>query len=474
MILRDAPSLRRWALPHLLLPVAVLAAVAAGRFIVSGGALPLLATIALIVALIVALNPLIGLYACYPLLFLVPYESFRLDIPVFHSPLQIVAALTLGVAIARGILEPGVAPKNHLYAPILLVILVLAGSAAAGHGLVAGGRLARFVVDLWPLALIPLLVRTPRQARNVLLSLIGSVLGLALLWLPGLLGTASGRTPTGVRQAAAGHIAEPTLGVTLIGSIGALSYLTLVAMALVAPVLLGMGMAARRHRAAWIGAYCFVALTILTSTYAAAVVTLAVGTLIVVIALAISPVRSGHRRSRGILRTLPFALPLALFVLAVPPVQLVIGRVLHPSLDPSGSERLFAFTQGLHAFLAKPLTGYGAFDTFVVAPSGWALAGHNSFVVMAYEFGLLLLVPFIWLLARLGSEYVRLLRGAATPAEWGLAVGFLGSFVAAIVTGFIDPVFGDVVQDAVIWTFAALAVVWNSWKRKQESAARTA
>ncbi|MGQ0668604.1 MAG: hypothetical protein ACT4PO_02840 [Actinomycetota bacterium] len=161
---------------------------------------------------------------------------------------------------------------------------------------------------------------------------------------------------------------------------------------------------------------------------------------------------------------------LALFGLALPPAQEVIQRILHPATDVGGSVHLFALTQGSHAFLSRPLTGFGAFNVFTVSPTGWALAGHNSFIVMAYEFGLVLLVPFVWLLVRLAREYISLFRGSAAAVDRGLAVGFLASFLAAIVTGFITPVFGDVMQDSVIWTFAGLALVWNSWRRADPNA----
>jgi hypothetical protein len=174
--------------------------------------------------------------------------------------------------------------------------------------------------------------------------------------------------------------------------------------------------------------------------------------------------RSARRRGTFVILVALFAIVTAAVMLV--PAQEAIQRSLNPTLDVSASTRLFAVSEGFHAFLSSPLIGLGAHDSYTISPEGWALAGHSSFVVMAYEFGLTLIVPFAWLLLRLAGGYLALYRGAATPIERGLAEGMIASLAAAIVTGFFNPVFGDVMQDAVIWTFAGLAVVWNSWKRR--------
>jgi hypothetical protein len=468
VIVRRARAELKDPLERLLLPAALVASVVIGRFLARGGALPVVAALGLAAAIVIAYRPRIGLYACYPLLLLVPYDSLRLDFPIFHSPLQIVAMLTLGIAVVRALLNRGPLPRSRVFPAIGICILVLAVYAMAGHGPAAGERLQRFLQDLWPLVLIPLLVRSPRQARNVLLALCGSMLGLTLLWLPGLLTLARLGDLSVIRTAAGGLIQEPALTISLLGSAGSLSYLTLVAMALVAPVLLALGMAGPRW-VLWLGCYAMLALTVLIATYASAVVALAAGSLVAVAILTVSPAHIG-RRSHGLLTLLPFVVPLLLFASALPVAQETITRLLHPTLDPGGSVHVLALTQGLGAFLSRPLTGFGAVDVTVVSPTGWLLAGHNSFVVMAYEFGLVLLLPFVWLLVRVGRDYVGLLRRANPGVEQAIGAGLIASFTAAIVTGFITPVFGDVMQDSVIWTFAGLAIVWNSWKRTDQRA----
>lgn len=468
MIAREIGAQRPDPLARLVLPAALIMSVGMGWLLARGGPRPVVAAFGLVAAIVIAYRPVIGLYACYPLLLLVPYGSFRLDFPIFHSPLQIVAMLTLGIAVVGALLNRGPLPRSRVFPAVGICIMVLAVYALAGHGPVAGERFQRFLVNLWPLALIPLLVRSPRQARNVLLALVGSMLGLALLWLPGLLTLARGDASV-IRTAVGGLIQEPTLTISLLGSVGSLSYLTLVAMALVAPVLLALGMA-RPRRVLWLGGYAALALTVLAATYASAIVTLVVGTLVVVAILALSPARRGGPRSHGLLVVFLSVVPLLLFASALPVTQKTIARLLHPTLDVGASVHLLALTQGLHAFLSRPLTGFGAFDVAVVSPTGWLLAGHNSFVVMAYEFGLVLLLPFAWLLVRIGRDYLGLLRRANLGVERALAAGLIASFTAAIATAFITPVFGDVMQDSVIWTLAGLAIVWNCWKRTDAQA----
>jgi O-antigen ligase len=136
---------------------------------------------------------------------------------------------------------------------------------------------------------------------------------------------------------------------------------------------------------------------------------------------------------------------------------------LNPYEDPSASYRIAGFKRGVEAFRANPLIGFGAYYGEGSGAERYRAIGHNTFITAAYEYGLLFLLPFLWLLFRVGKEYIRLVRRVTRPLEKGIAIGMLASFLAAFITGFITPVFMESGQDAIIWVFIGLMTVWNYW-----------
>ena len=440
---------------------AALAALLAGRATVTGG---LLATILVLGASVatISFRPMIGVYACYFLLLIVPYTEQWLDIPVFHSPLRTVAV----IAVAGALLWHGASrrslPTSRLYLPLALVIAIFVMFAAAQHGDVPGVRAYNFLASMWPLVLILLLVDTPRRARNVLLGMLSTTVILAVLWLPGLIALATAGNE--IRSAGGGGAVANTPAVSLLGSVGSLSLQTLVALALVMPVLLGIGLSTPRWRVPSLLGFVVLGIAIFAATYASAVATLIVGTGTTV-GLFLLPIGKGRpARIRSALIALPVIILLAAIGLSLKPGQETLNRLTNPRNDVSGSIRITSLEQGWHAFLEEPLIGQGAYNTYHVTSEGWVLGGHNTFGVMAYEYGLLMLLPFLWMLGAMGGELICLLRWAITPVERGLGVGFLASLITAIVTGFLTPTFAQVFQDTILWTLIGLAIVWNNWK----------
>jgi hypothetical protein len=431
-----------------------------------GGGFHLLMVLGLVAGPVIAIRPMLGLYACFVLLILLPYRSFRVDVPVLHSALQLVALLTLCGALGRALVRGVAPPVSRMYIPLSLCVLVFALNAVAGHGPAAAERLARFAQDLWPIVLVPALVRDRRQARSVLIAMLGTLVALALLWLPGLVSLGARGSASSARAVAAGGPAAPTFSASLLGVSGAFSYETLVAMALVVPVLLGLAIGLTGwSRAAVMAGGAILGGTILLSTYASAVLALGIGAAALLVVASFG-LRSGRVNTsvKGFIAMLCTVLVLSLLTLLLPVAQHALTRITHAATDVSGSLRLEAFDQGFHAWLASPLVGWGAYDTFAFVPGGWALAGHDGFIVMAYEFGLLLLVPFLWLLAELLGEYVRLVRASTAAVDRCLATGILASLLTAVAVALFDPVFGDVTQDTVIWTLAGLVIARRAWK----------
>lgn len=439
-----------------------LAALLVGRVTAIGGILPAMLVLGIVSVVTISFRPMIGMYACYVLLLFVPYTDARLDIPVFHSPLQMIALITVAGALLRHGASHRSLPRSRLYLPLGLVIAVYIMAAAVQHGDAPAVRAYDFLAGMWPLVLILLLVDTPRRARNVLLGMLSATVILTVLWLPGLIALST--AGLNARYAVSPGATADTSAVSLLGAVGSLSLQTLVALALATPVLLGIGLSTPRWRVPSLLGFIVLGVTISAATYASAVAALIVGT-ITTVGLFLLPIGEGRpARIRGALIALPVIILLAAIGLSLKPGRDVLDRLTNPTNDVSGNLRINSLEQGWHAFLEEPLIGQGAYNAYRVTPEGWALAGHNTFGVMAYEYGLLMLVPFLWMLWAMGRELICLLRGATTPVERGLGVGFLASLIAAIVTGFLTPTFAQVFQDTILWTLIGLAIVWNNWK----------
>lgn len=407
-------------------------------------------------------KPIIGLYIAYPILFLVPYGALRLNLPFLHSPINIIASLTLAIGIIQTLVKKRKLPKSRLYVPIIICISILGVFTLVGHGEVVNLRLMMFVEGLWPFALVILLLETPRQARNVLLSMAGTVFILSLILLPFLFtGGRFGSTfIRGLAQQQTG--AMLSLPYTIIQESGTFQLFTLLALAMVATFLFSICIYSKKNHIFYWFSFIVMAGTLLASTFASVLIAFIIG-MVLVLLLGIY-YKATKGRSLAWISLIIMALLLVGVLLYVSPVGTQTAeRILNPTIDPSGQSRLWAMQQGLGAFLTRPLMGNGAYNRLFITRSGYYLAGHNTFVVAAYEFGLLFLIPYLLLFALIVKEYGRLLRRVRKPIEKAMALGMTASFGTAIITGFITPVFSQVSPDAIVWLFIGLMTVWNNW-----------
>jgi hypothetical protein len=376
--------------------------------------------------------------------------------------------MAFALGVARFVARKRELPKSGLYLPLLACAVVLVLYTVIGHGEAADFRLFRFVQGIWPFLLIILLLDTPRQARNIILSVSGTMFLLSLSWLPAVL-TGGQFGASFIRSLQQPQATELSKSYVFIQNVGSFSYLTLLALAFVAALFFSLCVfSGKLHYYYWVG-FIAVAGVILGATYAAAVLAFVVG-MVMVFLLGLSSGAARGRAVMGLGLLLLAILLVALLVYINPQSGKTAERLLNPSLDPSGGARMWAIQQGVKAFLASPIIGNGAFNREVVSASGYYLVGHNTFIVAAYEFGLLFLLPYLWLFFVVGRGYVQLIRRTRRPLEKAIAVGMAASFVAAIITGFVTPVFGEPSQDAVIWLFIGLMTVWNSWLARDPEA----
>ena len=166
---------------------ALLCAFWAGREVANESLLPFLVMMGVLAVAILIRTPIWGFYLTYPSIFLLPFEALRFDFPFFNSPADVVSSLTLGIALARFVVQRRRLPSSAPYGPLAACVGLLAAFTAIGHGPDTGWYLSRFVQGLWPLYLVILLVETPRQARNALIAVFVSVVSFVFRYLPTLL-----------------------------------------------------------------------------------------------------------------------------------------------------------------------------------------------------------------------------------------------------------------------------------------------
>jgi O-antigen ligase len=140
----------------------------------------------------------------------------------------------------------------------------------------------------------------------------------------------------------------------------------------------------------------------------------------------------------------------------------LIERLRHPRADVSGSIRLNYFSQGFQAFLRNPIIGYGPFNVEVTR-NGFALGGHNSYIMPAYEYGLVYLVPFVALLVAMLRSATGLARRVTRSVDRAVAVGAAATVICVLVMGMLTEMFNGVVAPAMLWLLVGLATVWNHW-----------
>ena len=418
----------------------------AGREVASGSqALPLV-TIGLLAAAMLLKNPIWGFYLTYPLFFLVPYAVLRLDLPFFNGPADVVSSLTLGIALARFVVQRRRLPSSALYAPMAVCAGLLAIFAAIGHGPDTGWYLNRFVQGPWPFYLVILLVETPRQARNVLLALFVSVMTYVLRFLPTLLSTSRAALQTGALLSLAR------------GMTGAWMTFQVIALALIP--LFALALFSEQPRLRYLcGSIAVVgAFVVVGGTYLAAMLTLLIG-IVAVLLLAARQGWTPWRMSRMLLIVAVMAV-----TLRSPPGQFLLDRLLHPWEDLNISTRLgFSWIEGLRAFLERPLVGWGGHLRSYVTPGGNVLDGHSSFITAAYSFGLVFLAPLFLLFWQVAQNFRRLLARPLARAEKALLVGTLAVLVAYLIIGVIAGTLFEASQDCVLWSFVGLTVVWRDW-----------
>ena len=448
-------------LPRALIAGALLVAFWVGRDVANESQPSFLVVIGVLAGTMLVKNPIWGFYLIYPLFFLRPFGELRFDFPLLNSPGYVVSLLTLGIAFARFGVQRRPLPSSAPYGPLATCVVLLAVFTAIGHGPDSGWYLYRFVEGLWPICLVILLVETPRQARNVLIALFVSAAGRALRYLPDLLRVSAYAQQTGALFTLARGIGRVGIGPTAAGQFLLVenSWQSVQAIALALIPLFALAMFSERPRLRYLCGAIVVAggFTAVTSSYLSAMLVLGIGITIVLLLGA----RLGWVQWR--ISTIVLVVVLIAVTVLSPPGHSLLDRLLNPWDDAGIIARQSIYIEGVRAFLESPLVGWGAHRRGYVTPGGNYLEGHSSFIPVAYQFGLVFLVPLFLVFWQAGQNFRWLLAQPLSHTEKVLLVGTLSAFVTYLIFGIFAMTLFEFGQDAVVWLFVGLTVVWRNW-----------
>jgi len=381
-------------------------------------------------------------------------------IPLVNTPFGVLVVFTAFAALLRRKAVGRWLYSSSIFAPLsmLVVVLLIFGLIGYGDPEAIAFRVRTYLMGMWPLVLAWLILKTPEDAKAVLLvALVANlILAVEVLWII----TTQGQDM--LANIASGYNVRHLVDDQKIS----LSYLTMMALALCAPIWLSLlldGGLGPKLKLLVGGALGATAVCVLLSTYSSAVMSLIVGICLVFVAR--------WRRVQGRRLQIIGGFVLAGLLLVggsiladnLPSVQNTLNRIRNPQEDSSGAYRIMGIWEESKAFLESPLIGHGVAGEEKLTKEGHLLVGHNSITRDAASFGLLFVVPFLAVLAGIGHQYLRLQKKVLVPVDAAVLSGMFVSFLVSIAGGMITCTFGDLTQDTYFWTFTSVILFWNRW-----------
>lgn len=408
-------------------------------------------------------EPVSAFYIAYPLLFILPLGALSTHPAYFpNTPFGIVitVAFLLGLASLAARKQPVI--RSNLYFPILICAGVLASYALLGHGERASAFLFLFIAGLWPFALVVLLVKTPRQVRNILMVLAITVVVLSALWLPGVISSNKTIIRQAGQQAGQNNPTDPGISNTasMLFLFGSLKYPTLLAIVFTIPLFLGLIIVLKKRRfILTIGLLCLLGLLLL-STYGMVML----GVILIISLSSILFTIVGVIPKKSIIFLIILLAVLSVFFFFfLPQGKDTFSRLSNPYEDASASYRIWVLKQEIGDSWNSVLIGHGSYAGETMTSTGEIILGHNSFTSLFFENGLIFIVPFLYLLLAAAHGFIRLIKRTKRPIEKALAAGMAASLLSTFVLGFFDPIFMGHFQDSIIWLFIGFMTLWNNW-----------
>ena len=422
---------------------------------------------------LVAREPIFAFYVSTPVLILFRNLEVSIPFPIFSSPVDLLVTIGVGLGVIGLVVRRVSLPRSPIYFPIGMFVVVavvqtlIVHSGNALHE-VALGKVIR---GMWPFGLIVLGLRTPRQARYLLIVLFGTIFVALLVWLPGFAYAAVTNNLILIRTENFTAIGTPVVDWSL--RWGLRTYLFVVPVATLVSFPLAYIALVPRYRIFSVGLLITVAIFTLFSSIASSVVSLMISALITFGLLFISQLEMQGARARrhvssnliwSIITGLIFFFLLQAIFTNVPYASQTLKRIQNPADDVSGATRLELLRQTTRTFLSDPIFGNNSGE-------GIWHGGHDSLITYAANWGLLFSVPYLLALTTGVFILLYLLHLRKNKAEKALLIGIIACIIANILSSITTPNILELFADMLNWTFIGLAVVWHSWIKENPDTA---
>lgn len=418
----------------------------AGQGIGSQNYLFVLLALTLPMGILVLRTPHLAFGLAWFLYFVLPYQALRISIPIFDSPLMVLAILLVAAEILKVVVFHEVVPQNPVYLPMVLWAGVLILFVAIQHGNRIATSTQWYLQGMWTFVVAILTIKTPRQAGVVLLAFYVALLVPVTRALPDAFSSA-------------GLTFGQTVQVQDLRSETGVSFHLpqMAALAWSIPASLAMSsMIPLTLRIASMMAVIAMTILIISSGFGTPYITLSVAFVGVVV------FQLAFRRTGSIGQTVLISLAMFWVLVNISGALSQLERISDPN-DASVQARRAAMGPGLQAFLHKPLAGWGDYDISDAPSYVFVYSGHSSFVEIAVRYGLLGLIPITLLFSTMGYSLIQLAKKTLKPMDRAIVNGIIATFSAYIIQGMISVSIGIITWDTVFWFFMGLAVLWLSW-----------
>jgi O-antigen ligase len=143
------------------------------------------------------------------------------------------------------------------------------------------------------------------------------------------------------------------------------------------------------------------------------------------------------------------------------------GETVSPQLDRSSANRLILWRAAARMIAVHPMLGVGVgrfeeligFYTELPIKKGDPRDAHNAYILQAAEMGVPSLLLLLVLFVSWAAVALRIHRKHRHPVDRSLALAFLGSMMAVLVSCMVGSRFSDEALIAWFWMLAALVVV---------------
>jgi hypothetical protein len=418
-----------------------------------------LISLGLIATVLSVRNKMIFYYLAIPITIIFRNFYIKFPFPFFSSPLDVLVTIGIGLGLLNIASTRKSLPKTPLY-PLIIVFTITAiiQVVSKSGNLEQVVALEKLIKGMWPFIMIILLLETPRQARTVLVTLVGTVIAASLLWLPGLLSAALAGDLLLLRSEGTAIPEGSTLvNLSLLSSMR--SYLIIVPFSTLVAFSISLLVHIPRYRFFSMLATISLIVFTLSASIASGIVSLLFS--MVSFAFLELWIQPSKKATIAPMRNIPMILIVMLIIIFVvlslvsnsPIASQMFDRVLNPYEDGSASIRINLLEEAFSVAVASPLG----------TSSSYWYGGHDTLLSYQVNWGLFFTVPYYGALIIAVKTLLSMALETTRVIEHAIFIGMAATIIANVAIGLATPNLLELLADLIVWTFVGLAVVWKNW-----------